>query len=105
MYCRYLKCVASRCWDKDASVRPTIGEVVTETEFIQDFFPCVDDDPLDFPPEGQSTHSLSLPFSKNYNKVSLFRYVIGQQGYKPGGRQELQLRHDVCADGTDKRGT
>lgn len=40
----------TRCWNKDATVRPTMDEIVEQMQFIQTFFPEAAD-PLDFPDE------------------------------------------------------
>ena len=48
-----------RCWDKDASVRPTMGEIIETISFIQPFFPPAID-PLDFPDEDAATSDVNL---------------------------------------------
>ncbi len=46
-----LESLMNQCWKKDASVRPTMGEIVDTMSFMQSFFPPADD-PLIFPDEG-----------------------------------------------------
>lgn len=43
-----LESLMARCWNKDASIRPTMAEIVTTMQFIQQFFPIAED-PLPFP--------------------------------------------------------
>ena len=42
----------TRCWNKDAQIRPTMGEIVRKMQFTQQFFPTADD-PI-FPEESSS---------------------------------------------------
>ena len=34
-----LEILMTRCWNKDARIRPTMGEIVQKMQFIQQFFP------------------------------------------------------------------
>ena len=45
-----LESLMNRCWNKDARIRPTMGEIVVIMSDVQQFFPQADD-PLDFPEE------------------------------------------------------
>ena len=49
-----LEALMTRCWNKDAQIRPTMGEIVRKMQFTQQFFPTADD-PI-FPEESSVTN-------------------------------------------------
>ena len=48
----------TRCWNKDAQIRPTMGEIVQKMQFTQQFFPT-GDDPI-FPEESSNFNDEDL---------------------------------------------
>ena len=49
-----LESLMNRCWNKDASVRPTMGEIVETMNFVKEFFPPTDNQPLIFPEDQEN---------------------------------------------------
>ena len=53
-----LEALMTRCWNKDAQIRPTMGEIVQKMQFTQQFFPT-GDDPI-FPEESSNFNDEDL---------------------------------------------
>ena len=63
-----LEALMTRCWNKDAQIRPTMGEIVQKMQFTQQFFPT-GDDPI-FPEESSNFNGNFFTFiliSRNFN--------------------------------------